>query len=97
MVGGTAYMGYKAGQNRQAASQQEADQEARIQQLEQQQQYAAPPPQQYAPPPPPAPPPAPAAGGTDLVGELQKLAELRDAGALTPDEFNAAKSKLLAG
>lgn len=39
-------------------------------------------------------PPA-AAGGTDLVGELQKLVALRDSGALTAQEFDAAKARLL--
>jgi hypothetical protein len=49
---------------------------------------------QYAQPA--APPPAPAAaGGTDLVAELQKLASLKDAGILSDDEFAAAKAKLL--
>lgn len=38
--------------------------------------------------------PAAPAGG-DLVGELQKLAGLRDAGILTDDEFTAAKARLL--
>lgn len=48
--------------------------------------------QQYAPPPPPAPA---APGGVDLVGEIQKLAALRDAGVLDDAEFAAAKAKLL--
>lgn len=39
-------------------------------------------------------PPAPA-GGTDLVAELQKLAALRDSGALTAQEFESAKARLL--
>jgi type II secretory pathway pseudopilin PulG len=38
---------------------------------------------------------APAAPATDLVAELQKLAALRDSGALTDDEFAAAKARLL--
>ncbi|MDQ0893895.1 SHOCT domain-containing protein [Agromyces ramosus] len=36
-----------------------------------------------------------AAGGTDLVAELQKLGALRDQGILSDDEFAAAKAKLL--
>jgi hypothetical protein len=36
-----------------------------------------------------------AAGGTDIVAELQKLATLRDQGILSDDEFAAAKAKLL--
>src|SRR5690606_28154325 len=41
-------------------------------------------------------PAAPAAGGTDIVAELQKLAALKDAGVLNDAEFEAAKAKLLA-
>jgi len=58
----------------------------------------APPPQQpvYQAPPPPEPPPAPAAPAEDdLVGRIQQLAGLRDAGVLSEDEFAAAKGKLL--
>jgi membrane protease subunit (stomatin/prohibitin family) len=50
--------------------------------------------EQYAPPPPaPAAPAAPAAD--DRIAELKKLAELRDAGVLTEDEFAAEKTKIL--
>jgi uncharacterized membrane protein YebE (DUF533 family) len=54
-----------------------------------QQAYAAtqPPPQQAA-----APPAAPA---DDTTAELERLAQLHQSGALTDDEFAAAKSKLL--
>nr|WP_062312235.1 SHOCT domain-containing protein [Demequina rhizosphaerae] len=38
---------------------------------------------------------APAAGGTDLMGELQKLAQMKEAGILSDAEFAAAKAKLL--
>ena len=38
---------------------------------------------------------APAAGGVDVVAELQKLAALRDQGILSDAEFAAAKAKLL--
>jgi hypothetical protein len=85
MIGGTAYV---AGKNRAQGQQQEADQDARLQELEAQQAPA------YAPPPPAAAPPAPAAGG--IAAELTQLAQLRDSGVLTPDEFEAAKAKLLA-
>ncbi|MGZ4415203.1 MAG: SHOCT domain-containing protein [Gaiellaceae bacterium] len=40
------------------------------------------------------PPPAPTSGDTE-VEELQKLAQLHDAGALTDDEFAAEKAKIL--
>jgi hypothetical protein len=32
-----------------------------------------------------------------LVDELERLAKLRDLGALTPEEFELAKKKLLTG
>ena len=102
MIGGTAYVAHKAGQASAQNQYREQEQEERLQALESQQyaappqqQYAPPPPQQYAPPPPP--PPAPAAGGgTDVVAQLTELAKLRDAGVLSPEEFEAAKAKLLA-
>ena len=46
----------------------------------------------YAEPPPPAPAPAPA---VDPVERLSELADLRDRGVLTEEEFTAAKSKIL--
>ncbi|MFD6134068.1 SHOCT domain-containing protein [Isoptericola sp. NPDC060257] len=64
---------------------------AQEQYAEPQQQYA-PPPQQYAPPPPPAPA---AAGGDDVIAQLEKLGRLRDSGVLTDEEFAAQKAKLL--
>jgi len=57
-----------------------------------QQQYQEPPPPAYAPPPPP-----PADDGPDMLDQLQKLGELRDAGVLTEGEFAAQKAKILAG
>jgi len=65
------------------------------------QQDAAPPPPAPAPaaaPPPPAPEAAPAApsGMTEeLAAQLKRLAELRDQGILTDEEFAAQKAKLL--
>jgi hypothetical protein len=47
-----------------------------------------------APAPAPAPPPAPAAGG-DTISQLTQLAELHGAGALTDEEFAAAKAQVL--
>ncbi len=46
--------------------------------------------------PPAAPPPA-AAPATDVVTQLKGLAELREQGILTDDEFAAQKAKILAG
>ena len=45
-------------------------------------------------PPPVAP--APAAPAPDLMAQLQQLAQLKEAGALTEEEYAAAKAKLLA-
>lgn len=62
------------------------------------QQEPAPPPQQQEPPPPAyAPPPPPADDAPDMLDQLQKLGELRDAGVLTEAEFAAQKAKILAG
>ena len=44
----------------------------------------------------PAPAPAPAGGGGDHVAELERLAKLRDSGALTDAEFEQEKAKILA-
>ncbi|WP_107765220.1 SHOCT domain-containing protein [Nocardioides terrigena] len=46
------------------------------------------------PPPPAAAPPA-AAPQVDIVSQLKSLAELRDQGILTEDEFTAQKAKIL--
>lgn len=51
---------------------------------------------QYVPPRPPAPVPAPV-DAPDPVARLRELAALHDAGALTDDEFAAAKQLVLAG
>lgn len=45
---------------------------------------------------PAAPAAAPAADSTDLVGQLQKLADLKSAGVLSDAEFAEAKARLLA-
>lgn len=59
-------------------------------------QQAAPPAVQPSPPPD-APPPPPAATGItdDVVEQLTKLGDLRDAGILTEEEFAAKKAKML--
>jgi hypothetical protein len=50
--------------------------------------------EQQAPPPASAPAVAPA---ESTVEQLQKLAQLRDSGVLTNEEFEAQKQKILAG
>jgi len=80
MVGGTAYA---VGKHAQRSGDREQDQEARIQELEA---------QQYAQAPVAAPP---GGGPTDIAEKLTQLKSLADQGVLTPDEFAAAKAKLL--
>ncbi len=55
---------------------------------------AAPPPQQYAAPPPP--PEEPEVSTDDLIAQLKKLGDLKEAGVLDEAEFQVAKAKLLA-
>jgi hypothetical protein len=50
-----------------------------------------------APPLGPAAPPPPAGPQPDLADQLRKLADLRDAGVLTEEEFAAQKTRLLGG
>jgi Short C-terminal domain len=99
-VGGTAYVAGKHMANK--ANEQadyEAQQDQRISDLEAQQgqqdpqgyqqappQYQQPPPQYQQAPPPAAP---------SVYDQLSQLATLHDQGALTDDEFTAAKAKLL--
>ena len=45
--------------------------------------------------PPAPPPPAPTSGEESQADEIQRLAELHTSGALTDEEFAAAKAKLL--
>jgi Short C-terminal domain len=95
VVGGGAYMAGKAHARNQAEqAQYQADQDARISDLEQQQgsqQQAQP--QYQQPPPPPAPAAAPA-GSSSMIDQLNQLAALHQQGVLTDDEFAAAKAKL---
>jgi hypothetical protein len=84
MLGGA---GYVAGKHRQAGQERETGQEARLESLEQQGGGA------------PAAPaaPAPSGGGDDMVAKLKELKAMVDDGTLTPEEFEAAKQKLIAG
>ena len=43
----------------------------------------------------PQPPQPPATAADDLVGQLHELAILRESGALTQEEFESAKARLL--
>jgi Short C-terminal domain len=82
MVGGVAYhVGKKAQQGRDEDAAQGAQGQVEAQQA------------------PQAPAPAPAASGIsdDVVHELQQLAQLKDQGILTQEEFDQQKQKLLQG
>jgi membrane protease subunit (stomatin/prohibitin family) len=48
------------------------------------------------PAPTPAPAPAASPAGDDTISRLQQLASLHDSGALTDEEFSAAKAQVLA-
>jgi len=92
VVGGGAYMAGKSVARRQEdQAQAEAEQDARLSDLEQQQGYQQPPPQQapYQQPPPPAAP-----ASSPMIDQLNQLAALHQQGVLTDDEFAAAKAKL---
>jgi hypothetical protein len=56
----------------------------------------APPPQQYAAPPHPPAAPQPAAAGEGRVEKLKDLADLKQQGILTEEEFAAEKARILA-
>jgi putative oligomerization/nucleic acid binding protein len=80
MVGGVAY---HAGKKVQEGREADADQDARMDDLEAQQAASA-------------PAAAPAAPQVDIE-QLEKLAQLKDQGILTQAEFDVQKAKLLAG
>jgi hypothetical protein len=79
MVGGAAYAGQRRAQS-------EADQEARLEELEAQQAPQA-----------AVPAAVPTGGPTDVAAQLTQLKSLMDQGVLSPEEFATAKQKLLAG
>jgi hypothetical protein len=83
MVGGVAY---HAGKKTQQGREQEAEQEARLAELENQQGSA------------PAAAPAPAGGISDAaMDQLKQLAELKESGVLTQEEFDDQKRRILQG
>ena len=81
-VGGGAYI---AGKHVARKQQQEDDQNQRLDGLEQQQAPAAP------------DQPASAGATPSMADQLSQLAALHDQGALTDDEFAAAKARILGG
>ena len=95
MVGGGAYMvGKNRARSQDAEAEAEQSQDERISSLEQQQ---APPAAPAAPPPAAAPAAAPAAGGGSIVDQLKELTDMKASGALSDQEFEAAKARLLGG
>jgi hypothetical protein len=91
VIGGGAYAVGRHNANRNAQqAQQDDDQNARLNDLEQQPAAAQAPPQQAYSPPEPAP-----AAGPSLLDQLNQLDALHQQGALTDNEFTAAKAKLL--
>jgi membrane protease subunit (stomatin/prohibitin family) len=83
VVAGTATAVSNRVSRRQANRWSEQDAQAQQQQQQQQQQYAQ-------------PAPAPAAGpDDDSIAKLKQLAELKDQGILTQEEFDAQKAKIL--
>jgi hypothetical protein len=78
----TATVAYRAGQRR-------AEQDTYNEQAQAAYQVTQAPPPAYAAP---APAPAP---GTDTIAELERLARLHESGALSEEEFAAAKSRVL--
>jgi dethiobiotin synthetase len=92
MVGGVAY---HAGKKVQQGREQDADTQARLDDLEQQQYQQQQ--QAYAPPAPAAPPPpAPNQGiSPEAMDQLKQLADLKSQGILTDEEFAAQKAKVL--
>jgi Short C-terminal domain len=88
-VGGGAYVaGRSMGRAAQQRQYAEASQDERIADLEQQAAH------QQQPAAPPAPP-APATAAPSMLDQLNQLSTLHQQGALTDDEFTAAKAKLL--
>lgn len=75
----------QAAANEQAAANQAAfDSQQQLAEMQAQQAAAA------------AAPAAPVAAAPDLMTEIQKLADMKNAGILSEEEFTAAKAKLLA-
>ena len=101
VVAGTATAVSNRVSRRQAgrwAAQEQQQYEHEQYQQQQYQQYAAPPPEPQYAPAPPAPPAAAAAAPSDPdadLARLKQLGDLRAAGVLTEEEFQAQKARLL--
>lgn len=110
LIGGMARTAVVAGTATAVSNRVSRRQANRWAEQEQQQAYEQQPayaqPQAYAPPPPPqyqqpvyqapAPPPEPAGEDVDTqLAQLRQLAQLKDQGVLTEEEFAAQKAKIL--
>ena len=84
-LGTVAYQSGKRHEQQTQVNEQAQDAYAATQQLPPQQQYSE----------QPAPAPAPAPAGGDTTEQLAQLAQLHSSGALSDEEFSAAKAKLL--
>ena len=89
VVAGTASAVSGRVQRRQAEKYADRDAQIAAERNAAYQQQMAPQQAQYAPPP--------AAPTTDVVAQLKSLAELKDQGILTEEEFAAQKAKILGG
>lgn len=84
LVGGAAYA---AGKSRARGETDEAAQHQAVAELQSR--------QAVTPPPPPAPAPAVLPATDDVASKLTQLGAMMQQGLLTPEEFAAAKGKLL--
>ena len=80
MVGGTAYY---AGKRMQESQEREAEQQYRLEELEAREAAAA------------GPQPRPGGITTEALAQLEQLAQLKERGVLTEDEFDLQKRRLL--
>jgi len=91
MIGGVGYTSYRAGKHVAEQSQHEAEQDAELTQSQQQDDATV-----AASEPAPAPAPQ-ATSDAERFQMLSQLKELLDSGALTQEEFEAEKQRILRG
>jgi hypothetical protein len=84
-------------QQEMAAMQSQQDMQQMQAQMQQMQAQLAQQPMQAQVPQQPMYAATPSAPATDITSKLQQLAQLKESGVLSDDEFQAAKAKLLAG
>lgn len=89
VVGGTYAAGRSSGQKAEQRADAEATQDERISTVEASQVPAQPTAEQLQS--------GPSGGGTPMLDQLSQLTAMHDQGALSDDEFAAAKAKILGG